>query len=294
MKTQGNITDEQLPGLYRAADKASQEAQKTYFLSLSCYLVLLVFAVVVATYFSKSDIGAIISAILFFLTLALLIALRVMQPDDLWYNGRAVAESVKTRAWRWMMRAEPYDNDNLELTSKQFIDDLSTIFAQNTKVTHKLPTKEYLKEPISARMGEIRKKNINDRIEIYKSDRIQNQSDWYSRKADFNKKRSKLWFWASVILHTTAIVMLLIKIAKPSLLLPIEVVATTASSILAWLQAKKHNELASSYTLTAHEIVLISAGPLSVSNEKTFSDYVLNTETAFSREHTQWAARKNE
>ena len=67
-----------------------------------------------------------------------------------------------------------------------------------------------------------------------------------------------------------------------------------ASSILTWLQAKKHNELSSSYSLTAHEIILIKSEVNRIENEIDFSEYIMNCENAFSREHTQWFARKNE
>ena len=67
-----------------------------------------------------------------------------------------------------------------------------------------------------------------------------------------------------------------------------------ASSVLTWLQAKKHNEQSASYALAAHEISLVSGEAVGISSEMDLSDYVVNAETAFSREHTQWAARKNE
>ncbi|MGY8905810.1 MAG: SLATT domain-containing protein [Pseudomonadales bacterium] len=70
-------------------------------------------------------------------------------------------------------------------------------------------------------------------------------------------------------------------------------VATGASAVLTWLQAKKHNELNSSHSLAAHEIVLIKSEAESVESEKSLSDFVVNSESAFSREHTQWSARKN-
>jgi hypothetical protein len=289
------ITDQELPGLYHAADKASLEGQKTYFLGLMFHLILLILAGAISFSFSKSVAGAIVSAILFLTTLGILIALRIMRPDDTWYNGRAVAESVKTRAWRWMMRAEPYDQcDNPTAVSKQFINDLKAILNQNRSLAGKLPTDEYMKAPISDVMKAVRSMSVDERIALYKSDRIQNQADWYSRKAIFNKKRSRQWFFTSVVLHATAIFMLLLRINKPTLSLPVAVVATAASAVLTWTQAKKHNELASSYSLTAHEIILIKGEALSISNEKELSDFVVNTESAFSREHTQWVARKNE
>ncbi|MDD5169302.1 MAG: DUF4231 domain-containing protein [Syntrophales bacterium] len=288
------ITDQELPGLYKAADKASLDAQRSYYLCLMLYLTLLVGAAGVSFFFGAFVAGAITSAILFLLTLGILISLRVTRPDDVWYNGRAVAESVKTRSWRWMMRTEPYEETDPTVVSKQFINDLKAILKQNRTLAGKLPTKEYMKEPISDCMNKIRAMSICERLSIYKTDRIQNQADWYSKKAIFNKKRSRLWFWISVVLHAVAIIMLLLRIRTPSLSLPVTVVATAASAVLTWLQAKKHNELSSSYSLTAHEIVLIKGEAISINSERDLSDFVLDTESAFSREHTQWVARKND
>ena len=111
-----------LPGIYQSADEASCNAQSSYFFALCSYLILLVAAAFVSFMWTKDSYGAIASAALFLITLGILIALRVKRPDDLWYNGRAVAESVKTRAWRWVMRAEPYEDTKiLEIVSKQFI-----------------------------------------------------------------------------------------------------------------------------------------------------------------------------
>lgn len=289
------IMDRKLPGLYQAADKASLDAQRIYFWGLMLYLLLLIIAAAISFAFSDTSGGALTSTILFLITLAILIALRVKRPDDIWYNGRAVAESVKTRTWRWMMRAEPYEDcENIDIVSKQFINDLKAILDQNRSLAKELPTDVYISAPISDIMREVRLKPVEDRLEIYKTDRVKNQADWYSRKSVFNRQRSKLWFWASVALHATAIFMLLYRIKDPSLSLPVGVIATAATAVLTWLQAKKHNELASSYSLAAHEIVLIKGEALSAKDEKSFSDFVVNAEVAFSREHTQWAARKNE
>ncbi len=91
-----------------------------------------------------------------------------------------------------------------------------------------------------------------------------------------------------------AIAMLLYRIKEPTISLPIEVIATAAAAALTWLQAKKHNELNSSYTLTTHEIVLIKGESDAIHDENQLSEYVINSEAAFSREHTQWVARKGD
>jgi hypothetical protein len=289
------VSDKVLPGLYQSADQASLKAQATYYNALRTYLILLVIAAFVSFYWPKDSYAAIASASLFLITLAILVFIRVKRPDDVWYNGRAVAESVKTRAWRWMMRAEPYqDCENIEIVSKQFINDLKAILKQNRSLSDVLDTNAGVEAPITEVMADIRSKSCGERLDIYKQQRIDNQSNWYALKSAFNKRRAKQWFWISIFLHSSAIVMLLYRIQNPIIGLPIEVIATAASAALTWLQAKKHNELNSSYALATHEIVLIKGEMLSVESEKQLSEFVLDSENAFSREHTQWVARKSE
>ena len=284
-----------LPGLYQAADGASQNAQFWYFGALGFYLVLLVCAALVSFIWPTNIQGALMSAVLFLVTLGILIGLKAKKPDDIWYNGRAVAESVKTRSWRWIMQAEPYqDVGNHEITCKLFISDLKSILSQNRSLSHELISSTCVQDPISQKMETIRNLTLEERLMVYKEQRIKNQADWYSRKSLFNKNRAFQWFCASIALHVIAILMLLYRIKDPSASVPVEVIATTAGAVLTWLQAKKHSELNSSYGLTAHEITLIKGEALSVRTEKELSEFVVNSENAFSREHTQWTARKSD
>ena len=101
-----------------------------------------------------------------------------------------------------------------------------------------------------------------------------------------------IWFSVMIALHVLAIFLLLLKIKNPTNELPVEVVAVCASSVLSWLQTKKHNELSASYALTTQEISLIRGEASYVDSEESFSSFVIDSENAFSREHTQWFARK--
>jgi hypothetical protein len=62
---------------------------------------------------------------------------------------------------------------------------------------------------------------------------------------------------------------------------------------LSWMQAKRFSELAASYALAAHEISLIKEQSLLPDTDEKFSLFVGDAENAFSREHTQWVARKD-
>ncbi|MGX9416933.1 DUF4231 domain-containing protein [Vibrio sp. WJH972] len=292
--SENNLNEDDFPALYQSADQASLTAQSNYYFALKSYLFLLVIAALISFYYPADLIGALASASLFLITLCILIWLKVQKPEDTWYNGRAVAESVKTRTWRWVMKAEPYDqNVPDEQTRKEFLSDLKAILDQNRSLSAHLQSEKTNGNAISTQMFNIRNLSLEQRLSIYKNERVKNQADWYAKKSLFNKRRAKHWFIVSVVLHAVAIALLLWRITAPSLSLPIEVVATGASAVLTWLQAKKHNELNSSYSLAAHEIVLIKSEAESVASDKELSNFVVSSESAFSREHTQWSARKN-
>jgi hypothetical protein len=288
------MDEEDFPALYNSADSASLKAQSDYFNALRLYLFLLILAAFVSFAYPSNVYAAISSASLFIVTLGILVWLKVQKPEDIWYNGRAVAESVKTRTWRWIMKAEPYDKGvSEEQAKRELLNDLKAILSQNRSLSHFLEWTPDLGEAISEKMVSIRGKPWSQRIEIYIKDRIDDQSHFYSKKSRLNKRLAKRWFVVSIILHLSAILLLLYRIKEPANSLPIEVIATAASAVLTWVQAKKHNELNSSYALAAHEIVLIKGESVSVNEESYLSEFIINSEAAFSREHTQWAARKS-
>ena len=291
------VTDKDFPGLYQTANSVSVREQKKYFNYIAWYLILLI----VTAFFTLYSDGVsypvfkIVAAVLFLLTMFIIIWLRVSRPDDIWYNGRAVAESVKTRSWRWMMKADPYKgSENNDLMRKHFVNDLKKILKQNERLIGKFGIHASVEDPITPKMIQVRGLNLTERFDLYLKQRIHNQAEWYNMKSIFNRKRAGYWFWTTVVLHISAILLLLINIDQPDLKLPIVEITVIASSVLTWLQAKKHNELSSSYFLTAHEIVLIKSESTNFENEDDFSEYIMNCENAFSREHTQWFARKNE
>jgi hypothetical protein len=74
---------------------------------------------------------------------------------------------------------------------------------------------------------------------------------------------------------------------------PTDFFVTVAAGLLSWIQAKRFQELSASYTLAAHEISLIRQQSGTVMSDDEFSKFVGDAENAFSREHTQWIARKD-
>lgn len=285
------IDDVCLPSLYQVADRAAIKARSAYYLALQSYLFLLIIAAIISFYFSYGSIGIAISVILFLSSLGILIWLRVKAPDDVWYKARALAESVRSMSWCWMMNVEPYDSESSEETHKLFLSNLKEKLETNKSLSTYLHSKQSTSESVSKAMYLVRDLPFYERLNVYKQERIDVQIGWFQKKIEYNKYKSKLWFVISIILHLVTICMLLYRINQPSMPLPIEIMATVASAALTWSQAKKNNELNSLYALALQEIILITSEADLVSSEESFSNFVLNTELVLFKEHTRWLVR---
>jgi hypothetical protein len=258
------------------------------------YIGLSIGAAVLSIYIKESTFAGILASIMFLVILFLTIFQAVKRYDRTWYNGRAVAESVKTRTWRFITRAEPYlDCKNVNSVKQEFCDDLKDILDQNRELGSFLSHESVTKDTITQSMQEIRKLSLTDRLNYYISNRINEQRNWYHTKATFNKEMAKKWFIGLVITNLVVIVLLLVEVGYKIYYLPTPALIVVGSSILSWTQIKKYQDLATSYGLTAHEIGIIKDQSFKVQGERELSDFVKDSENAFSREHTQWVARKD-
>lgn len=287
------FTDSDYPGLYQAADSAAISAQNAYFRCLSWFLCLLVLGSISNIVSAGSTVGSFMAAILFFGALFFSGLLAWKRYDRSWYGARAVAESVKTIAWRFAMRAEPYHIDD-QHAKEQFLVVLDEILQENQHVTKELCDESASFDAISNMMMQIRALSLQERLDLYTAQRVQDQGGWYLRKARLNKLGSVKWFIGIVALNALAIGCAVLRVVcLHCMYIPTDVFAVAAASAVSWLQAKRFTELSTSYALTAHEINISRARSGMVQSEDDFSQFVSDTENAFSREHTQWAARRN-
>ncbi len=280
------------PAIYRAADDLAAREQRSFLRLLKANLSLLV----VASALSVGSIGhwgvALLQAIALLLALGLAIALYTKRSDRVWYAARALAESVKTLTWRFVSRAEPFDDGEQE-SERRLQARLASTLRQNRELAgrfqHSLEGKQ-----ITDQMRILRSENLARRITAYRVHRISDQRAWYADNASRNAKKSKRFFMLVVGANGLAVLSALLRIKYPQFeFWPTDVLVTLASGVLAFTQAKRFSELAASYALTAHEIGVVEEQLERVKNEEEFSHFVGDAENAFSREHTQWEARKD-
>ncbi len=287
-----SIQEQDFPALYRSADDLSLKSQRHFFRALRAHLVTLV----VAAIFSIISIPhwSVAAAQLLALLCALgcSIYLFAMRPDRIWYAGRAVAESIKTITWRYVCQAEPFQGDNITARN-DFQQTLKQIVEQNREVCQLL-TENLDGQQFTPKMEQMRAQPLEERRATYADCRIKDQLTWYAKKAAFNRRMSQYFFWILIGVNIIAVICAALRMIYIELAFwPTDVFVAIAASILSWMQAKRFSELAASYTLASHEIGLIKEQSLLPDTHEKFSLFVGDAENAFSREHTQWVARKD-
>lgn len=292
------MSEDSYPSLYRYADAASLKAQRTYLLLHRIYLGSLVLGSVTSAFTavgSQAVNTCLYTGLAVILVVGLLIlwAMRARQDDKIWFDGRAIAESVKTATWRFMMRAEPFQEDSS--AEALFLTDLKDIREARPHLgKHLAAAMNATGSAITDFMKERRSSSLDDRRDFYSTARIRDQKTWYANKAKSNVESGARWFWAIVILQVVVVVLAIVQAVSRELginLIPI--VITCAAAVAAWSQMKRHDELAQSYALAAQELEEIEAIACNQANENAFSQLVEQAENSISREHTMWCARRD-
>lgn len=281
------------PALYDGADTASGKAQTDYLRLVSLEYLLLFLAAVLLMGPTTDVRFLIVYALVFVVSMAIMLVRTLGKPDRDWYRSRAIAESIKTSTWRYAMCAHPFDGATPAARTK-FTGFLTAILASSAQIGHRMAGLNAGGQQFTPEMESARNLSLEQRKAMYLSDRIQDQRSWYSGKAQFNRRRMYLWIGVCVAVYLLATLSVLSKLAYPNWQLPTEPLIVIASSIIGWMQIKKFSELSSAYTLTAHEIGIIESRAGEADTEDKFSDFVNEAELAFSREHTQWVARQEQ
>lgn len=287
------------PMLYQASDFSSIQAQKKHFRLFKAKIALLLIIAVVASLAwnqvpSLRTPAAIILAI--FLVVSMLISafMDKRKFDWIWFSSRAIAESVKTESWKFMMKVDPYNGAiKGSEAENSFLDRLDELLHRQSSICSELTP--YLQKGglITKRMKQIRNDTLKNRCNYYTQNRIGNQRIWYTSKAKLNKQQESRWFIISWILQVVAATIAIVVISFSDLLIsPVGILTTAGVGALSWTHARSYRELSQSYGLAAQELALLEERASQATTEKKLGKIVLDTERAISREHTIWLARR--
>jgi hypothetical protein len=289
------VADSEMPQLFQAAGAASLEGQRLH-VALTRWRLLLLSAAAVAGVASwrvgpgEVDVLAAIAVVLF--TAALLVELWLwrVRPDKAWYDGRAVAESAKTLAWKFAVGGRPFPASMpVEEAKRTLLDRLDDVRRQFSEL-ELLPVDA---PPISRWMLDLRAAQFSSRKEQYIRARIQDQKNWYARKAKLNKRRAKQWRVATVCLELAGAIASLVEIVGDTGLLLAPALAAIAGAAVAWIGMKQHDALGRAYSAAVTDLVSAEGKLELVSKEVEWMTEVDDAEEAISREHTVWLASRS-
>lgn len=285
------------PALFSASDKASLAAQRKYFRLLRLQLLLLIAAslsgsIAQAVSPTIQRPLSVATTVILAVGLVLMLILRAQRYDNVWFDCRAVAESVKTSAWRYMMQVPPYDQADSNADAR-FVNELAEIIKARPRVHGHLAGLAVGQKQISDSMRGTRSVPIDERKRIYLQERLIDQKTWYERKAQANRSSASRWFWSGITIQVLALALAILQSAFGSAPInPVPILMTLAAAFVAWTQARRHEELTQSYDLAAQELSALEGLYPHVSDPKTFQAFVSHVEDAISREHTLWRARR--
>lgn len=285
------LCESDYPALFQAADRYALQQQRLYFMLLAAQLISLL-VVSVASLIPSPRVGGFVQLLCLLLAVVFSAVIQLAQPNRQWYASRALAESVKTITWRFAIRGEPFNVD--DRTARALLSErLRSLLEQNREVAQRF--NRFLDgDYVTTKMQMIRGESFDSRKNWYHEGRIKDQKSWYAAKATHNSNRAKCSFVAIVALLILGVC---ISVARTALeweiSWPTEIAITATAAVLTWVQAKRFSELAAAYSLAALEIGSIEVRLNDVHTDTDLSAFVGDAESAFSREHTQWAARRD-
>ncbi|GAA3017207.1 DUF4231 domain-containing protein [Kitasatospora albolonga] len=305
--------DELLPELFWTADSSSLQGQRRA-VSLSRWgLVLLV----VAAFAGSADgtLPAWLAAAAYLFTVALAAVAGRQNPQGLWYEGRAAAESVKTLSWKYAVRADAYqpppktlpDAERLydvqlggilgQFGTSRAIPQLARVQAELQSWRGPLAGRPARHPQITDSMRQLREQPLSVRREVYIRERVKTQREWYRAKARSCTNATRWADLLGVVLPLGGLVLAVLRALGEFSFDALGAVSAVAASVAAWAQLRQYRPQAAAYSIAASELAVIEAQlsqlPLDTPDaEETWARLARDAEDAISREHTTWQARR--
>ena len=241
----------ELPQLFQDADNASCRAQRRHLWWVSTHIALIVTAGLLAAVTSSLEpgsvkaLGGVLSTIAFAFGLVFSLLLALRREDSVWYLGRAVAESAKTLAWRYMVRAQPFDTSDSE-ASNRLLQDLNQLVRMRPRLAGEVVASRTGSGEITPSMRQARGLSLSERIALYRQHRLEQQNRWYAAAARRNQRAARQWFTVVVALQLCALGLAVLRVGPLDSSVPKWVSGQTAALFITaattWLQTRRHQE----------------------------------------------------
>lgn len=287
------------PTTLRAATAVAALAQRRYyallFLQLATAFLGALFSVVSAAVESAttSQWCRQASAVALLVSFVVLLVGRILRTDAVWWDARAVAESLKSSAWRFMMHVPPFKSTDGATPDERFrVQVLETLKARSAISAALERLRDDDPNEISPLMQKTRRAPIEERREYYTEQRLNDQRRWYRDRASSHDRAREVYFFLATLAQLGAVLVAFLQ-WRPWRLNIVPLLVAISASVTAWALARRHEESAQAYALASQELDVMAVRLDAAGDEAAFEGAVAETEAAISREHTMWMARRN-
>ena len=288
------MREDDYPALYRSADAGSLSGQRRFLVGTRVRLYGLLLAAVGGGFSAMVggvDLFGLLGLVSFVAAVGAELYVLTEKPDQLWYSGRAAAESTKTLTWRYMVGGEPFPISLAQTGAEPaFLSRLDEILPDLEDLD--LAPLLTADAQITPAMVEARTQNLDVRKALYRQARIDDQRSWYARKARWNARRSSRLSLAALFLECAGIVFAAAKAFAFTDVDLLGLLAAGAAGLTAWSQAKQYQTLSRAYFVASQELATIRSHVDRVTDEGEWARLVSEWEEAISREHTLWRASR--
>lgn len=284
------MIDADLPGFFHDAEAASRNGQRSTLL-LSRIRLLGAVAAAVGGAFKwqiggRVDFWAWVALVGFLVALFVEFLLWVMHPELRWNAGRAVAERVKSLAWRYAVAGDPFPLSD-QKAKKDLEASISAAAAEHRK-TLLLTSDNAAGERV---MTELRHKPFAERRTVYRENRVRKQLDWYHDRAASNDTKANV---ARVLLFAGEFVAILFAILRINGAWDVDLSGVMAAAVAggaAWIGLRQYENLKVAYSAAAGELAEIHRRLLDT-DESEWPTMVAEAEAVISNEHAAWLASR--
>lgn len=286
------LRDQDLPGLFEAADTASLDGQRRYVRSVRLRLLLAVVAAAtgaIPLHVGRLDVAAIGTAVALAAVTVTELNLKSSRPEDRWYDGRTLAESAKSLAWKFSAGGRPFEKVGDEHANElRFIRQMHKLL-EDAPTTSIRPSQRPV---VTEAMRALRAAPLATRKAAYLESRIGDQQRWYAARAARSERQAGFWRAGLLTIEVVGICAALAKAVDVVRIDLAGVVAALIAAGTAWVSLRQLSTLARAYTFVANELAIVRSRLELVEDEAAWAGEVADAEDAISREHTMWRASR--
>lgn len=269
-------------------------AQQRVFLRLNLLqLGLIVLAAVAAatswvTERPAVDWSGVVAAAFFGVGLLLRIVMMQRKDDDAWYAARNAAEVSKSLCFQYAFGATGYERGaSAKEVDARFIDAFGTIGRDVLLARSTVRTNGF--SEITDDMKAMRALDFDEARKRYFTERIEDQERYYTSRAAFHLRRSRLWLLLMLVAQVAGLVFSLMKAVLTTGPWDgiVGILSAFAAAFIAWSQLRQHGLL--SGTFQSQAVQMRDFGRrLELLEEDEWPEFVASVENALIAEHTRW------